>query len=113
MHASLASAPELQEKSLVVVACGQQHAGQFKLFVLVKKIAHVPEFFSLGGQGRVDLVVAVPKSGNGDARQQVHIFLAVNIPQSRAFASDHSHGITAVRTAEQAFFPGFDGSKGL
>jgi hypothetical protein len=73
----------------------------------------MPELVGLLFQGGADLVVAVAKGRHGDARQEVDVFLAVHIPESRAFASDHSQGITAVRTAEQVLFLGFDGGKGL
>ena len=64
-----------------------------------------------GFWGGTDLVVAVAQGGHRDAGQQVHIFLTVHVPQPRALASDHSHGISAVGTAKQCFFLGFDGGK--
>ena len=49
----------------------------------------------------------------GNARQQIDIFLAVHVPESRALASHDSQRVTAVGTAEQALFPGFHGGKSL
>ena len=93
------------------MAGAQQQAGQFQLFFLIEKVADVPELVGLGFQGGTDLVVAVAQGGHRDAGQQVHIFLTVHVPQPRALASDHSHGISAVGTAKQCFFLGFDGGK--
>ena len=96
-----------------MVAGGKQAAGQIQLFLLIKEVAHVPEFAGLLFQRGADFVVAVAKGRHCNAGQQVDVFLAVHVPKSRAFASDHSQGITAVRTAEQLLFCGFDGGKGL
>ena len=73
----------------------------------------MPELVRLGLKGGADFIIAVPKGSFGNARQQIDIFLAVHVPESRALASHDSQRVTAVGTAEQALFPGFHGGKGL
>ena len=101
----------IAEEGLAMMAGAQQQAGQLQLLFLIEEVADVPELVGLGFQGGADLVVAVAQGGHRNAGQQVHIFLTVHVPQPRALASDHSHGISAVGTAKQCFFLGFDGGK--
>ncbi len=103
----------IAEKCLAVVAGGEQQPGQIKLFLLVKEIAHMPELAALAFQGLADFVVAMAQTRHGNARQQIHIFLAVHIPEARALAPRNDQRVTAVRAAEQVFFLGFDGIEGV
>ena len=105
--------PGITEKGLAVVAGGEQQFRQIKLFLLIKKIAHVPELAGLAFQGLADFVVAMAQTRYGDARQQVHIFLAVHIPEASPLAPRNGQRVAAVRAAEQVFFLGLDGIEGL
>ena len=88
--------PGIAEKGLAVVAGGKQQLGEIQLFLLVKEIAYVPEFAGLAFQSLTDFVVAMSQARHGDARQQVHIFLAVHVPEARALAARDSQRVAAV-----------------
>ena len=63
------------------------------------------ELASLACNNFRNFFVAVPKPRHRNARQQVHVFLAVRIPQARTFGTNHRQRITAVGTTQKLLFP--------
>ena len=50
-------------------------------------------------------LVAVAEADDGNAGQQVDVFLAVHVPEAGALASDYAQRITRVRPAHKGLFP--------
>ena len=96
------------EERLSKVAQGQQFLSQFKLFFLIKKVAHMDELAGLLLDDLGDFLVAVAEAGYRDPGQQVDVFLAVEVGDSGAFAAGDADRVTTVRPAEKGFFAGLD-----
>ena len=94
----------IAEKYLAVMAFGQNAARQLQLRLLIKKIAHMPQTPGLLHESGRHFIIAVPETGNGNTGQQIHVFLAVHIPQAGAFPARNGNGIAAVGTTQQALF---------
>ena len=96
------------EERLSKMAQGQQFLGQFKLFFLIEKVAHMDELAGLFLDDLSDFLVAVAEAGYRDPGQQVDVFLAVEVGDSGTFAAGDADRVTTVRPAEKGFFAGLD-----
>ena len=84
------------EEGLAEVGRGKEQASQLKLRLLVEEVAHVPEGVGLLHEGFVDLVVAVANGRDGDAGEQVDVFLAVDVPEAGSLAEVDGNGVASV-----------------
>ena len=101
------------EEGLAEVSRAEEPAGQLELGLLVEEVAYVPERVRLLHESFVDLVVAVAHGRDGDAGEQVDVFLAVDVPEAGALAVVDGNGVAAVGLEEQFFFIVLDGVKCL
>ncbi len=99
----------IAEEGLAEVGEGEQLLGQIELFLLIKKVAHVDELAGLFFDDLRQFLVAMPEARHRDARQQVDVFLAVDVGKPGALAAGDGDGIAPVAAAEEGFFTGFDG----
>ena len=95
----------IAEKGLARMAGGKQLFREVQLFFLIKKIAHMDELPGLTRDDLRNFLIAVSKPRHRNARQQIHIFPAVRVPQTRTLRPDHRQGVTAVGAAQKLLFP--------
>jgi hypothetical protein len=63
----------------------------------VVEVRRVPEAPGLLAQDLDEPRVAVPELGDGDAREEVEVLLAVGVPQARPLAAHERDGLARVR----------------
>ncbi len=86
---------------------GQKNFGQIKLFFLIKKIADIPELARLDFQHFAKFGIAVPETLNGNAGQEINIFLAVHIPKPGTGSTRNGNRIAAIGATKKFLFSTF------